>query len=114
MVMTTGCDGDPCCIKGKVEGWVYVLPDGTSPIISGSRVAPDGYVPAEDMHVYIEEYPDRETTTDANGYYFIPGIPPGTRTIVTVVDDIEVRFRVPVIACTTTIGGGHEQGGGGF
>lgn len=115
LAMVAGCGGGGDAIgPGGVKGWVHISDDGTSVIITGSRVAPDGYSPLEGANVYILAHPELATVTDENGYYDINGISPGTHTIVVTWDGREVRFRVPVRSCRYTIGGGHSQGGGGF
>ncbi len=116
-LVTWGCGGGTCgCTEGGVIGWVYVSLDGSSVMIIGNRVAPDGYVPAEGAHAFIEGLPWFEDIVDETGRYAIYGIPPGTHTIV--IEDSEgtrlATITVPVRACEITIGGGHSEGGGGL
>ena len=115
LTMIAGCGGGGDAIgPGGVKGWVHISDDGTTAIITGSRVPPDGYSPLQGANVYILGHPELSCLTDENGYYDINGIEPGTHTIVVTWDSHEVRFRVPVRSCRYTIGGGHSQGGGGF
>jgi len=109
-----GCEGGGGTDTGAAAGFVYQPIGGGTPIISASAVPPPGYEPVVGATVFIEGFPGLTTTTNANGRYYIPGIPPGQQMLVAQVPgQPDLRVSIPIIAGHVTLGTGHDEGGGG-
>lgn len=110
-----GCGGGDGVRTGTVKGWLYLRAADNHVVVSESSQLPALHAPIEGAHVEIDGYPLLWDTTDGNGHYVIPCIPPGWRTVVITMDGEELaRFRVFVSAGQVTFGGGHVEGGGGL
>lgn len=114
-VLLSGCGGDAgSCGFGGARGYVYQPTTGCAILISASATPPEGYVPVpEGTIVRIEGYPDMQTFTHADGFYYLPQIPAGLQVLVVEGPCEDATLQIPVIANRITEGGGHSEGGGG-
>lgn len=116
-VLVAGCGGGGTCptCTGAAAGAVYQPVGGGTAIVSARSTPPAGYEPVpEGTVVRIEGFPDLTTTTDENGRYLISDIPPGTQELVVEAPAGTIRLSIPIICNQVTVGGGHEEGGGGI
>ena len=114
--LMAGCGGGGTCAVcfGAVRGYVYEPIGGGRAQVSANPTAPVGLEPvAVGTIVRIDGFPDLFTTTNIKGYYYIGGIPPGTRILVIEAAGGTLRLSIPIIGNRVTEGGGHVEGGGG-
>lgn len=116
-LLAAGCGGGGTCgtCPGAAAGWVYQPVGGGAAIVSADLTPPVGYEPVPaGTAVWIDGYPELTTTTDADGRYYIVNIPSGTHVLVIEAPAGTIRLSIPIICGRITLGGGHQEGGGGL
>jgi hypothetical protein len=115
-----GAAGEVGPTTGSIAGHIFQTAGTTTSqnvcrlIVLATGQAPSGFVPAQGALVVVLGVAGAKTNTDANGYYVIPGLPPGVYTVQVIVWGCQtLQFTVRVVGGKTTFGGGHSEGGGG-